>query len=74
MRCVVPGAKCEVQRNLRALVAQAFRPAIWLALCVAPLIAQSQSTELHVKFKSGQGVVPVYEGWERVGRWRGGGG
>jgi len=27
---------------------------------------QSQSTELHTKFKSGQGVVPVYEGWERV--------
>ena len=29
-------------------------------------LAQSQSTELHIKFKSGQGVVPVYEGWERV--------
>jgi len=27
---------------------------------------QSQSTELHTKFKSGQGVVPIYEGWERV--------
>jgi hypothetical protein len=31
-----------------------------------PIGAQSQSTELHTKFKSGQGVVPVYEGWERV--------
>lgn len=35
-------------------------------LAVAPLVAQSQSTELHVRFNSGQGVVPVYEGWERV--------
>ncbi len=52
--------------GVRALVAQAFRPAICLALFVAPLLAQSQSTELHVKFKSGQGVAPVYEGWERV--------
>jgi hypothetical protein len=45
---------------------QAFRPALWLALAAAPLIAQSQSTELHIRFKSGQSVVPVYEGWERV--------
>jgi hypothetical protein len=37
-----------------------------LVLITAPLFAQSQSTELHIKFKSGQGVVPVYEGWERV--------
>jgi hypothetical protein len=29
-------------------------------------LAPSQSTELHIKFKSGQGVAPVYEGWERV--------
>jgi hypothetical protein len=36
------------------------------ALVVAPLFAQSQSTELHVRFNSGQSVVPVYEGWERV--------
>jgi hypothetical protein len=27
---------------------------------------QSQSTELHIRFNSGQAVVPVYEGWERV--------
>lgn len=42
---------------------------LWIgsvALAAAPLLAQSQSTELHTKFKSGQGVVPVYEGWERV--------
>ena len=32
----------------------------------APLLAQSQSTELHIKFKSGQPIVPIYEGWERV--------
>ena len=35
----------------------------WLA---APLLAQTQSTELHIKFRAGQGVVPIYEGWERV--------
>ena len=28
--------------------------------------AQSQSTELHIRYNSGQGVVPIYEGWERV--------
>jgi hypothetical protein len=80
MRCEVQGARCEVRADVRgatcvvrrarsgvrALVAQAFRPAICLALFVAPLLAQSQSTELHIKFKSGQGVVPIYEGWERV--------
>jgi hypothetical protein len=46
-----------------------FRIGCWLgavALAAAPILAQSQSTELHTKFKSGQGVVPVYEGWERV--------
>jgi hypothetical protein len=39
-------------------------------LCVlcaaAQAAAQPQSTELHIKFNSGQDVVPVYEGWERV--------
>jgi len=35
-------------------------------LAAAPLLAQSQSTELHVRFNSGQSVVPIYEGWERV--------
>jgi hypothetical protein len=37
-----------------------------LALAAAPLVAQTQSTELHIKYKAGQGVVPIYEGWERV--------
>jgi hypothetical protein len=36
------------------------------ALAIAPLVAQSQSTELHIRFNSGQGIVPIYEGWERV--------
>jgi hypothetical protein len=35
-------------------------------LAAAPLLAQSQSTELHIRFNSGQPVVPIYEGWERV--------
>ena len=42
------------------------RAALWLALATAPLLGQSQSTELHVRFNSGQSIVPVYEGWERV--------
>src|SRR5215208_6564061 len=41
-----------------SFVAQPFTAAI--------AVAQSQSTELHIKFKSGQAVVPIYEGWERV--------
>jgi hypothetical protein len=52
--------------SARALAVQVFRPAFLLALATAPLLAQSQSTELHIRFKSGQAVVPVYEGWERV--------
>jgi hypothetical protein len=35
-------------------------------VAAAPLFAQSQSTELHIRFNSGQSIVPVYEGWERV--------
>src|SRR5438552_5432561 len=39
-----------------------------LVFVAAPalLLAQAQSTELHIRYNSGQGVVPVYEGWERV--------
>jgi len=37
-----------------------------LVLSAVGLIAQSQSTELHIRFKSGQPIVPIYEGWERV--------
>jgi hypothetical protein len=54
MTGAVRGARCVVRGAITAL------------LLIAPLFAQSQSTELHTKFKSGQGVVPVYEGWERV--------
>jgi hypothetical protein len=56
----------RIGRLARPFVAQPIRAAVWVALAAAPLIAQSQSTELHIKFKAGQGVVPVYEGWERV--------
>jgi hypothetical protein len=52
-------------RGLRIAVRAARMAALVLAV-VAPLIGQSQSTELHVRFNSGQSVVPVYEGWERV--------
>jgi hypothetical protein len=39
-----------------------------IAILAAPglLLAQAQSTELHIRYNSGQSVVPVYEGWERV--------
>jgi hypothetical protein len=41
--------------------------AAWLvAAAITPLLAQTKSTELHIRFKAGQGVVPIYEGWERV--------
>jgi hypothetical protein len=53
------------QRGLRIAVRAARIAALMLAV-VAPLIGQSQSTELHVRFNSGQTIVPVYEGWERV--------
>jgi hypothetical protein len=48
------------------LAAHPFRGAVILALATAPLVAQTQSTELHIRFKSGQSIVPIYEGWERV--------
>lgn len=40
--------------------------ALFAAPSVVALFAQAQSTELHIRFNSGQGVVPIYEGWERV--------
>src|SRR6266851_1579540 len=52
-------------RGLRIAVRAARIAALVLAV-VAPLVGQSQSTELHVRFNSGQDIVPIYEGWERV--------
>jgi hypothetical protein len=37
-----------------------------VCLAAATLLAQSQSTELHIRYNAGQAVVPIYEGWERV--------
>src|SRR6266849_723882 len=51
-------------RGLRIAVRAARIAALVLAV-VAPLVGQPQSTELHVRFNSGQGIVPIYEGWER---------
>jgi hypothetical protein len=42
------------------------RTAVGILLATASLAAQTQSTELHIRFKSGQPIVPIYEGWERV--------
>jgi hypothetical protein len=42
------------------------RWSLLVALAVAPLVAQTQSTEVHIKYKTGQMVAPIYEGWERV--------
>src|SRR5437773_8558318 len=40
--------------------------AILVIAAVRGFGAQSQSTEVHIRYNSGQSVVPVYEGWERV--------
>jgi hypothetical protein len=41
-------------------------PVAGILLLASGLLAQTQSTELHIRYNSGQSVVPVYEGWERV--------
>jgi len=46
--------------------ALAGRSVLLAAAVMAPLVAQTQSTELHIRFQSGQPIVPIYEGWERV--------
>jgi hypothetical protein len=66
MRLRIAERALRTRRLARPFLAQPSKAAVLVALAAAPLIAQSQSTELHIKFKSGQGVVPVYEGWERV--------
>jgi hypothetical protein len=48
----------------RAAVAAA--PIVVLAIAAATLFAQTQSTEVHLRFNSGQSITPIYEGWERV--------
>ena len=50
---------------LRAVVRGA---AVLGAMVVAAgvLFAQTQSTEVHIKYNTGQSVAPIYEGWERV--------
>ena len=35
-------------------------------LGAALVLAQTQSTEVHIKFNSGQSITPIFEGWERV--------
>jgi len=40
--------------------------AIVVAIAAATLFAQTQSTEVHTRFNSGQSITPIYEGWERV--------
>jgi len=57
-------------------VAQAFRPAIaalkrcatYFLLATTVAFAQQLPVEhnVHIKYQSGQDVVPVFEGWERV--------
>jgi len=40
--------------------------AVSMVVAAAVLVAQTQSTEVHIKFNSGQSITPIYEGWERV--------
>src|SRR6266481_7068800 len=56
---------CGLRIGLRIRLRIGLRIAA-VIVAAAPLLAQSQSTELHVRFNSGQAIVPVYEGWERV--------
>ena len=63
--CALRQAQGGLRLSKAGLRIAALRIAL-LALAAAPLLAQTQSTELHIKFKAGQGVVPIYEGWERV--------
>jgi len=56
----------RVRRTVFSRVVQFVSVSSVVLLVVATLFAQSQSTELHVRFNSGQAIVPVYEGWERV--------
>jgi hypothetical protein len=37
-----------------------------MIIAAATLLAQTQSTEVHIRFNSGQSITPIYEGWERV--------
>jgi hypothetical protein len=39
---------------------------ISITWAAAGLFAQMQSTEVHIKYNSGQSITPIYEGWERV--------
>jgi hypothetical protein len=39
---------------------------IVMVIAAATLFAQTQSTEVHLRFNSGQSITPIYEGWERV--------
>ena len=66
MRLRIADRGLRMGRLARPLAWRPFRAAVWIALTAAPLLAQSQSTELHIRFRSGQSVVPIYEGWERV--------
>jgi len=41
-------------------------PAAVIVIAAAALLAQTQSTEVHIRYNSGQSITPIYEGWERV--------
>jgi hypothetical protein len=41
-------------------------PAAVIVIAAATLFAQTQSTEVHIRYNSGQSITPIYEGWERV--------
>jgi len=48
-------------RTVASVVVACFAWAAAAAPC-----AQTQSTEVHIKYNSGQSITPIYEGWERV--------
>src|SRR5262245_36773409 len=54
------------ERVGRRAIAAAAPIVMVVAIAAAPLFAQTQSTEVHIRFNSGQSITPIYEGWERV--------
>jgi hypothetical protein len=53
-------------RVVRLGSASSVASVVTLFVAITTLFAQSQSTELHIRFNAGQSVVPIYEGWERL--------
>jgi len=61
-----PGADTRVRPDTRGRTRMLSRLFLLVVALPGVLLAQTQSTEVHIKFNSGQSITPIYEGWERV--------